>query len=80
MSSERSDSTICRDIIFRDWVDLKGKSLLDDFDNEEGKGLGSLSSKRLSVDLKGKSLLGDFEKVEGEGEGLGSSSSKFCLV
>ncbi|GJR11052.1 hypothetical protein Tco_0793704 [Tanacetum coccineum] len=60
--------------------DLKGKSLLDDFDDEEGEGLGSLSSKRLSGDLKGKSLLDDFEKVEGEGEGLGSSSSKFRLV
>ncbi|GJS57834.1 hypothetical protein Tco_0652618 [Tanacetum coccineum] len=60
--------------------DLKGKSLLDDFDEEEGEGLGSLSSKRLSGDLKGKSLLDDFEKVEGEGEGLGSSSSKFRLV
>nr|GEV81144.1 hypothetical protein [Tanacetum cinerariifolium] len=40
--------------------DLKGKSLLDDFDEEEGEGLGSLSSKRLSDDLKGKSLLNDF--------------------
>nr|GEV15322.1 hypothetical protein [Tanacetum cinerariifolium] len=60
--------------------DLKGKSLLDDFDDEEGEGLGSLSSKCLSGDLKGKSLLDDFEKVEGEGEGLGSSSSKFRLV
>ncbi|GJT10219.1 hypothetical protein Tco_0857261 [Tanacetum coccineum] len=62
--------------------DLKGKSLLDDFDEEEGEGLGSLSSKRLSGDLKGKSLLDDFEKVEGEGEGegLGSSSSKFRLI
>nr|GEV57379.1 phospholipase-like protein [Tanacetum cinerariifolium] len=54
--------------------DLKGKSLLDDFDEEEGEGLGSLSSKRLSGDLKGKSLLDDFD--EEEGEGLGSLSSK----
>nr|GEZ81876.1 transposase, MuDR, MULE transposase domain protein [Tanacetum cinerariifolium] len=59
-------------------IDLKGKSFLDDFDDEEDEGLGSLSSKRLSGDLKGKSILDDFEKVEGEG--LGSSSSKFCLV
>nr|GFB28708.1 transposase, MuDR, MULE transposase domain protein [Tanacetum cinerariifolium] len=42
-------------------VNLKGKSLLDDFDDEV-EGLGSLSSKRLSGDLKGKSLLDDFEK------------------
>ncbi|GJT12847.1 hypothetical protein Tco_0859889 [Tanacetum coccineum] len=61
-------------------IDFKGKSLLDDFDEEEGEGLGSLSSKRLSGDLKGKSLSDEFEKVEGEGEGLGSSSSKFGLV
>ncbi|GKD36003.1 hypothetical protein Tco_1251512 [Tanacetum coccineum] len=61
-------------------IDFKDKSLLDDFDEEEGEYLGSLSSKRLSGDLKGKSLLDDFEKVECEGEGLGLSSSKFRLV
>ncbi|GKC52303.1 hypothetical protein Tco_1075048, partial [Tanacetum coccineum] len=48
--------------------DLKGKSLLDDFDEEEGECLASLSFKRLSGDLKGKSLLDDFKNVEGEGE------------
>ncbi|GKD64898.1 hypothetical protein Tco_1307006 [Tanacetum coccineum] len=63
-------------------IDLKGKSLLYDFDDEEGEGLGSLSSKRLSGDLKRQVSLDDFEMVEGEGEGegLGSSSSTFRLV
>ncbi|GKE79834.1 hypothetical protein Tco_1549834, partial [Tanacetum coccineum] len=56
--------------------DLKGKSLLDEFDEKAGDGSRSSSSKW----IEGKSLIVDFEnvggEVEGEGEGEGEDEGE----